>query len=75
MPKDQIVMGLMIAALCGLGLYHTRWMLDRTGKGRALKRWLGEPSAPWVWRGLMLAGVAFGLLLAGDVIRPIHWSF
>jgi hypothetical protein len=74
MDRDQIIMGLVIAALCGLGFYHTGWMLERTGKGRALVGWLGATGAGLAWRGLMLMGAIFGILLAADVIRPLRWS-
>ncbi|HEX6984579.1 MAG TPA: hypothetical protein VF170_04345 [Planctomycetaceae bacterium] len=72
--NEQILIGLVTAALCGLGLWHDRRLLAETRKGRRLIRWFGEERALWVLRGLLAAGAAFGLLLAADVIRPIEWQ-
>ena len=71
--NEQILIGLVVAALCGLGLWHDRWLLTSTRKGRRLAGWFGETRGLWVLRSLLLAGAAFGLLLAADVIRPVRW--
>lgn len=73
MPNEQILMGFAVAALCAAGLWKDRWFLANTKKGRRLAAWLGETKALWVLRGLFGVGILFGLLLAGDVIRPVHW--
>ena len=74
MPKtEQIAMGAMIALLCGFGLWHLRWLVGRTRKGQWLRERLGERRALWVFGGLLAAGIAFGALLATDVIRPVQW--
>ena len=71
--NEQALIGLLVAALCGLGLWHDRWFLTRTRKGRRLIRWFGETRGLWMLRGVFIAGAAFGLLLAADMIRPVPW--
>jgi hypothetical protein len=67
-------MGVLIAALCGLGLWQARWFLENTPKGRLLASWLG-PQRGLLWlRVFLVAGMGFGVLLAADVVRPIQWS-
>lgn len=73
MPKDQILMGLAMAMLCLTGLVKDRWLLANTNKGRRLVGWLGETRALWLFRVLMGFGIVFGVLLAGNWIRPVHW--
>jgi hypothetical protein len=34
----------------------------------------GERKAVWLWRGVLLTGVALGLCLATGFIRPIDWN-
>ena len=73
MPKEQIVIGVVVAVLCTVGLFNDRWFLAETRKGQRLVGWLGEQNALWVLRGLFTLGVAFGALLATDVLGPIRW--
>lgn len=73
MHKEQILIGSVTAVLCLLGLWNSRWLLFETRKGKRLVEWLGDGRALWVLRGLLTAGVVFGVLLALDVIRPIQW--
>lgn len=71
--NEQIVIGGGVALLCGLGLWHDRWLLTRTSKGRWLIARLGADRALWTLRALLAGGVAFGVLVATDVIRPVKW--
>ena len=73
LPGDQILMGITVAVLCGLGLWKERWFLEQTEKGRRLVRWFGPRRALLILRLLFGAGTLFGILLATDVIRPIGW--
>ena len=71
--KEQILIGTVVALLCSAGLWSARWFLRETPKGQWLSRRLGDERALWVLRGLFAAGIAFGLLLATDAIRPVEW--
>jgi hypothetical protein len=71
--NERILIGLVTAALCGLGLWHDRWLFAETRKGRRLAAWLGEVRGLWALRALLFIGLAFGLLLAAGVIRPVEW--
>ena len=73
MQKEQLLMGAVIALLCVAGLVNTRWFLMHTNKGRWLVRRCGETGALWVLRGVFGTGTVFGILLACNVIRPLHW--
>jgi hypothetical protein len=73
MPKDQILIGAVTAALCAVGLLRGPWLLENTRKGQRLVRWFGGRRALWLLRGLLVLGIAFGVLLAVDVIRPVQW--
>ena len=73
MSKEQILIGGVTSALCLLGIAHSRWMLRETRKGQLLVRWFGEDRAIWILRGLLIAGIVFGVLLAMNIIRPIQW--
>lgn len=73
MPRDQVFMGVAIAAACLAGLWKGRWFLTNTRKGRRLVGWLGENSALWILRGLLASGLLFGILLAGGIINPVRW--
>jgi hypothetical protein len=70
---EQVLIGGLVAVLCGLGLWHDRWLFARTAKGRRLAGWFGEERGLWALRGLLVAGAAFGVLLAADVIGPVRW--
>ncbi|MBA3315000.1 MAG: hypothetical protein M3552_15905 [Planctomycetota bacterium] len=71
--NERVLIGVVAVALCGLGLWHHRWLLEATPKGQRLVGWFGEERALWVIRGLLATGIAFGTLLATGVIRPIEW--
>jgi len=73
MSGEQILMGMAVAVLCGLGLWKARWFLENTEKGRRMVRWFGPRRALWVLQLLFGAGALFGILLAADVIRPVRW--
>jgi hypothetical protein len=73
MPKDQVIMGATIAALCAAGLWKGNWIVENTRKGRRLVAWFGPRGALWALRVLMAFGVVFGVLLAADWIRPVQW--
>jgi hypothetical protein len=70
---EQVLIGVTVALLCGLGLWHDRWLLSGTRKGQRLVGWFGEQRGLWVLRVLLVSGALFGLLLATDVIRPVRW--
>ena len=71
--NEQQFMGTAVALLCGIGWDHQRWLITKTAKGQRLVQWFGNPGGTWVLRGLLGTGVILGVLLAGDVIRPIQW--
>jgi hypothetical protein len=72
-PKDQIIIGVIVAVSCALGWLRQEVLLQRTGHGARLVRWFGPERAVWVLRCLLGAGVLFGVLLATNVIHPLHW--
>jgi hypothetical protein len=71
--SSQTAMGGMVALICLYGLWRRRWFFENTRKGRRLAGWFGETAGLRVLVGLLFAGIVFGLLLACDVIRPMHW--
>lgn len=71
--NERVLIGAVFAALCGLGLWHHRWLLEATPKGQRLVDWFGVHKALWIIRGLLIIGIAFGTLLATGLIRPIDW--
>lgn len=73
MTNERILIGAVTAALCLLGLWHHRWLLHETAKGKRLISWFGDERALWVIRALLTFGFAFGCLLALGVIRPLEW--
>ncbi len=73
MSKEQALLGLVVAILCAVGLWKERWFYENTKKGRRLARWFGETRGLWILRWLLIAGAAFGLLLAANIIRPVRW--
>ncbi len=73
MPKDQILIGGSVAALCLIGFWKEQWFLTETRKGQRLIDWFGEARAPWVFRALLSAGTVFGVMLAVNYIRPVQW--
>jgi hypothetical protein len=74
MIATQTAMGALIVGLCLLGLWQDRLLLENSRYGRRLVRWFGEIGGRRALRGLLVAGVVFGILLAADVIRPMHWT-
>jgi hypothetical protein len=74
MVSSQTAMGVMVALLCLYGLSRRRWFFENTRKGRRLAQWFGETGGLRLLVGLLFAGMIFGVLLATDVIRPIHWA-
>lgn len=66
-------MGLAIVLASLLLLIRERWFLAETAKGRRLVKSFGDSRALWILRGLLLAVAAVGALLAGGIIRPVHW--
>ena len=73
MPTDQIFIGAMVAVLCSIGFFKSRWLLQNTRKGKWLAEKCGEQASLWIFRGLFGTGTLFGVLLACNVIRPIQW--
>lgn len=73
-PGDQILMGCMLAVVCLLGLVYSRWFATTTPKGQRLVNWLGEPQAILLLRVLFAIGMALGIALAADWIRPLFDS-
>lgn len=72
-PRDQILMGIAIAAVCLLGLLGAKWFQRETKKGRRFTEWFGEERGLLVLRLLFGVGILLGALLATDVIRPMQW--
>jgi hypothetical protein len=72
MISAQTTMGGLVALLCLYGLWRHRWFFENTRKGRRLAQWFGETGGLGVLIGLLCIGMIFGLLLASDVIRPMH---
>ena len=70
---DQILIGGLTAALCALGLWSDRRLLAVSRNGQRLTEWLGEHRALWALRTLLAGGLAFGVLLAAGVVRPVEW--
>ena len=73
MSKEQILVGALVALVSLHGLWKADWLLEHTRKGQKLVGWLGPEKALWVLRGLLIAAVVFGVLLATNVVRPIRW--
>lgn len=74
MRNEQILIGSTTAILCLIGLRYDHWFLEQTEKGRRLARWFGPRTALWILRIGFLAGAAFGVLLALDILHPIEWD-
>lgn len=74
MPREQIAMGIGVAGLSLLGLYHSVWLLARTRKGQWLSGSLGPERGLWTLRGLLALAVLFGIALATGWINPVQWS-
>lgn len=66
-------MGVLAALVSAIGLWNSRWFLEKTRKGQWLARRCGEEPALWILRGLLSAGTLFGILLALGVVNPVQW--
>jgi hypothetical protein len=73
MPREQIIIGALVAALCLAGLWQSGWFVANTKKGRWLAERFGETRALWTLRILFGLGALFGVLLATNVVRPVQW--
>jgi hypothetical protein len=69
--NEQQLIGSMLAVLGGVGWYHQRWLLEQTSKGRRLTGWFGPRGGLWSLRALLAGVVAFGIVLATNVIGPV----
>lgn len=67
-------MGVLIVGMCLFGLWQEAWLLENSRYGRRLVIWFGAIGGRRALRGLLIGGVLFGILLAADVIRPMHWT-
>lgn len=70
---EQMLIGLVTTGLCTVGLAKESWFLRETRKGRWLVATFGSNGALWMLRGLLSAGIVFGLALATGVVNPIRW--
>ena len=73
MPKEQIIVGALIAFLGLNGLWVEQRILTQTKKGQWLARRFGAERGLWVLRLLLMGLAIFGMFLATNVIRPIRW--
>ena len=73
MPREQLIIGVLMTLLCAAGALQADWFLRETPKGQALERRFGRQRAVWLLRGLFGAGLVFGILLATNIVRPVHW--
>ncbi len=75
MNATQTAMGAMIVGLCLFGIWHHGWLQEHSRYGRRLVIWFGPDGGRRALIGFLIAGIVFGILLAADVVRPIHWNF
>jgi hypothetical protein len=73
MIATQTAMGSLIVGLCLFGMWHNSWILVHSRYGRRLVTRFGPVGGRRALTILMFAGILFGVLLAVDVIRPMHW--
>jgi hypothetical protein len=73
MIRQNVLVGVIVVALCVMVASRDRWVLDHTKKGKRLVDWFGPDRAIWVLRLLLFIGIVFGGLLAAGIIRPIQW--
>lgn len=66
-------MGTALAAMCLLGAWQSRWLIEHTRKGQRLSNWLGPVRALWILRGTLACGALLGALLAVGVLNPLRW--
>jgi hypothetical protein len=74
MIATQTAMGVMVVGLCLFAAWHNDWLLVNSRYGRRLVIWFGPVGGRRALIGFFLAGAVFGVLLAADVVRPIHWA-
>jgi hypothetical protein len=72
-PKEQILIGGIFALVCLIVAWNARWMVEHSRVGRGLASRLGETRAIWTIRAVFAACAVFGVLLATDVVSPVHW--
>ena len=70
-PPDQVAMGVGVAAMCAVGLWKERWLLTESRRLQQLKARCGDEAARWLFRGTLVAGMAFGSALATGWINPL----
>ncbi|HSG69875.1 MAG TPA: hypothetical protein VLA12_05640 [Planctomycetaceae bacterium] len=70
-PPEQLLMGIGSAVLCLWGLLKSNWFFTETKKGRWLSTRLGDERGLLVLRFLFVLGIAFGVALAANLIRPL----
>ena len=73
MLREQMAMGLGVAALSLLGLFQSSWLIARTRKGQWLVNRLGPERGLWGLRAALLLAAAFGVALATGWINPVRW--
>ena len=71
--SNDMAMGAGAITLCLMLWVRQRWFLEQTRKGQKLVEMVGSKNAPWVLTLILVAGIAFGGLLAKGVIKPIQW--
>jgi hypothetical protein len=71
--KDQIVIGCILAGVCGLGIWNREWLLRETPKGQRLVARYGERKAVRIVTILLGTGFVVGVLLACNILRPLRW--
>jgi hypothetical protein len=74
MIATQTAMGVLIVGLCLFGLWHESWLLENSRYGRWLVKWFGPAGGRRALAWFLILFAVFGILLALDVIRPIHWK-
>lgn len=73
MPVDQIIIGMITAGTCGIGLLRRDWLLTQTLKGRHLVERCGQAKATRIVTVVLAVGVLAGVLLACNILRPMRW--
>ncbi|MEZ6054245.1 MAG: hypothetical protein R3C02_23115 [Planctomycetaceae bacterium] len=72
MPTEQIFIGLMTAALCGVGLIEF-WFSARLTRANGLPE-TSVSARPCGFSAACSPGVIFGLSLALGIVNPIRWD-
>lgn len=72
-PREQIIMGALIALLGLNGLWAEQRIVAQTKTGRFLVRLFGANGGLWALRILLMGSAIFGMFLATNVIRPMRW--